>query len=112
MKLLQGIPHLIFVEGLSCKEDGQNVEGWAAVKEAITSAALIVTEIMPTPPYTTWKQVKLIVESICISLLLQEEAESITLLAAGFGLHSCASSVRTSIKCLLQECLLIAAWTL
>ena len=59
-ELLQGIPHLIFVEGISCKQDGQDLEGWAAVQEAIQHAALIVTEIMPTPPYTTWKKVNLV----------------------------------------------------
>ena len=47
----------MFVEGISCREDGQTVEGWAAVVEAVQNAALIITEIMPTPPYTKWKQV-------------------------------------------------------
>ena len=55
---LQGITHLVFVEGLSSNEDGALVEGWSAVMEAAKNAALIITEIMPTPPYTTWQKVR------------------------------------------------------
>lgn len=54
---LQGLPHLIFIEGISCTEDGKVMDGWDAVMKAVSDAALVVTEIMPTPPYTTWKKV-------------------------------------------------------
>lgn len=39
-------------------QDGSQADGWTAVMQAVADAALVVTEIMPTPPYTTWKKVR------------------------------------------------------
>ena len=61
--LLQGVPHLVYVEGASPWKNGATGEaGWPAVSAAVGNAALVVVEMMPTPPYCDWLKVR------CLSL--------------------------------------------
>ena len=59
---MQGVPHLVYVEGASpCKNRSTGEDGWPAVSAAVGNAALVVAEMMPTPPYCDWLKVRLFV---------------------------------------------------
>jgi len=57
---LQGVPLLVYVEGASPAKDGATSEaGWGAVAATVGNAALVVAEMMPTPPYADWLKVRI-----------------------------------------------------
>jgi hypothetical protein len=58
--VFQGVPHLIYVEGASPRKGDATFDaGWGALATTVSNAALVVAEIMPTPPYADWLKVGL-----------------------------------------------------